>query len=151
MGSNLRDAATLAQGWFAFATAGDLRRLGLALAVGKDRKEAARALMQRDAERYRAFQQALVAGLESPRPRTRFECAHALDTFGDASTREPLARLIDDPTPRVRWMAMHALSCHACGGKPAALEDRVREKIAAAALCDPSPKVRRHAAVALTL
>lgn len=149
MGSNLRDARTLAEAWFALAAAGDLGRLAHALAVGKGRKEAARALMQRDPERFRAFQQALIVGLTSPRPRTRFECAHALDTFGDTSTRAPLARLLDDPVPRARWMAMHALSCHACGDKPAALEDPLRERIAAAALSDPSPKVRRHAAVAL--
>ena len=145
------DAVMLAEGWFALAAAGDLRGLARALAVGKGRKDAARAVMQRSPERCRAFQQALVIGLRSHRPRTRFECAHALDSFGDASVRGALARLMDDPVPRVRWMAMHALSCHACGGKPAALEDGVREKIAAAALSDPSPKVRRHAVFALTL
>ena len=46
-------------------------------------------------------------------------------------------------------MAMHALSCHACGEKPGALEDAIRDRIITAATSDPSPQVRRHAAVAL--
>ena len=107
--------------------------------------------MQQSPDRYGAFQQALVAGLGSRQSRVRFECAHALDQFGDETTRPALARLIDDPVPRVRWMAMHALSCHACGEKPGALEIEIRERIMAAAAHDPSPQVRRHAAVALGL
>jgi HEAT repeat protein len=93
----------------------------------------------------------LVDGLSARSHRTRFECAGALDQFGDASTRAPLARLMDDRVPRVRWMAMHALTCHACGEKSGALEDVVRERIIAAAVGDESVHVRRHAAVALAL
>ncbi len=145
------DAEALAERWFELAEAGELRALARALAIGKRRKEAARALMRASTNRYVAFQQALVAGLESRRDRTRFECAAALDQFGDASTRAPLARLMEDPVPRVRWMAMHALSCHACGEKAGPLEDHIRERIVAAALGDPSVHVRRHAAVALAL
>jgi HEAT repeat protein len=107
--------------------------------------------MQRSPERYAAFQGALIRGLEATQIRVRFECAHALDTFGDATTRRALARLMDDPAPRVRWMAMHALSCHACGEKPDGLEADIRERIMRAAASDPSPQVRRHAAVALGL
>jgi HEAT repeat protein len=128
-----------------------LARLGRALAVGKGRMQAARAVMQVAPERYAGFQQALVEGLAAAQSRVRFECAHALDTFGDATTRAPLAVLMDDPVPRVRWIAMHALSCHACGEKPDALEAAIRERIIDAAAHDPSPQVRRHAAVSLGL
>jgi HEAT repeat protein len=143
------DAGTLAERWFALAETGDLRGLARSMAVGKGRLHAARTVMERSHDRYAAFQAALVGGLASPQRRIRFECAHALDQFGDAATRPALARLMDDPVPRVRWMAMHALSCHACGEKPDALEVSIRERIIEAAAGDPSPQVRRHAAVAL--
>ena len=143
------DAEALAEQWFALSEQDDLRPLNRALSVGKARKLAARALMQRQPARYAAFVQALVGALGSRRDRVRFECAGALDTFGDASTRAPLARLMDDPVPRVRWMAMHALTCHACGEKAGALEPDYRARIQAAALNDPSVRVRHHAAVAL--
>jgi HEAT repeat protein len=146
----MTDADTLAAQWFALADAGDLRELCRAFAVGKRRKEAARDLMRGDAARYRALQQRLERGLASRSPWLRAECAHALDTFGDASVRPALARLLDDPTPRVRASAIHALSCHACSDdKPEALEPDLRARIAAAAQGDASRKVRRHAAVAL--
>ena len=145
------DAEALAARLLGLAETGDLGALGRALAIGKQRRDAARAVMQRSADRYAAFQAVLVGGLTSRRDRTRFECAAALDQFGDTSTREPLARLMDDPVPRVRWMAMHALSCHACGDKAGPLEPHIRDRIAAAAERDPSVHVRRHAAMALTL
>ena len=147
----IADAEQLAALWFALADARELAALGRAMAVSKARLHAARLAMERQPERYGAFQQALVDGLRSERSRVRFECAHALDTFGDASVRPALARLMDDPVPRVRWMAMHGLSCHACGEKPGALEAEIRERIIDAATHDPSPQVRRHAAVALGL
>jgi HEAT repeat protein len=141
----------LAAAWFALAEASALPELTRALAVAKWRIEAARDVMREESERYAAFQAALVDGLSSARPRLRFECAHALDIFGDTSTRAPLTALMSDPVPRVRWMAMHALSCHACGEKPDALEAEVRARIGDAARLDPSPRVRRQAAVALSL
>ena len=145
------DAEALAERWFALGEAARLSELGRAMAVGKGRLHAARAVMQRAPDRYAGFQVALVRGLGAPQSRIRFECAHALDQFGDDSTRPALARLMDDPVPRVRWMAMHALSCHACGEKPDGLEAAIRERIIDAAASDPSPQVRRHAAVALGL
>lgn len=145
------DAEMLAARWFALAAAARLAELGRAMAVGKGRLHGARIVMQRSPERYAAFQAALVRGLAAPQSRIRFECAHALDQFGDESTRAPLAALMDDPVPKVRRMAMHALSCHACGEKPGKLEADVRERIMRAAAGDPSPQVRRHAAVALGL
>jgi HEAT repeats len=145
------DAETLAERWFALAQAADLRGLAEAMAVGKGRLQTAREVMQRSPGGYAAFQAALVGGLGSPQSRIRYECAHALDQFGDDQVRPALARVMDDPVPRVRWMAMHALSCHACGEKPDALEGAIRERIIAAASSDPSPQVRRHAAVALGL
>jgi hypothetical protein len=144
-----RDADMLAEQWFALAALEDLRPLNRALQVGKARLLAARAVMQGHAARYAAFQQALVRGLGSQRGRDRFECAHALDIFGDGSTRAPLVPLMDDPVPRVRWMAMHALSCHACGETLGALEPPIRARILEAALSDPSVRVRQHAAGAL--
>jgi HEAT repeat protein len=88
-------------------------------------------------------------GLDHPSPRVRFECAHALDIFGDAACRAPLTALIDDPVPRVRWMAMHALACDGCKAEPFAADEDLRRRIAARALSDPSVQVRRHAAWAL--
>jgi hypothetical protein len=88
-------------------------------------------------------------GLSHPNPRVRFECAHALDTYGDASCRAALVALIDDPVPRVRWMAMHALSCDACKDDLFGDDDEVRRRIAERALGDPSVQVRRHAVVAV--
>ena len=143
------DAEQLAEKWFALAEAGDLRALDRALAVGKGRKEAARTVMRLSRARYAAFQQVLVTGLSAQRERVRFGCAGALDTFGDALTRAPLAALMDDPVPRVRWMAMHALGCLACGEKPAVLEPPIRARMLSALATDPSPQVRRHAAFTL--
>jgi hypothetical protein len=145
------DAETLAERWFALAQADQLGALAQAMAVGKGRLQVAREVMQQSPERYAAFQAALVGGLASSQSRIRFECAHALDQFGDANTRPALARLMADAVPRVRWMAMHALSCHACGAKPDRLEAAIRERIIDAAAHDPSPQVRRHAAVSLGL
>jgi len=81
----------------------------------------------------------------------RFECAHALDQFGDARCVGPLAALMDVKVPRVRWMAMHALSCHACGEDTVSLDPAIAARIARAAMEDASPRVRRNAAVALGL
>lgn len=92
-----------------------------------------------------------MSGLSHASPRIRFECAHVLDTFGDARCREPLIRLMDDPVPRVLWMAMHALSCHACNEANCADDEAVHQRIAHHALTDESIQVRRHAVVALGL
>jgi HEAT repeat protein len=91
----------------------------------------------------------LIGGLSDRSPRMRFECAHALDRFGDVRCRAPLLKLIDDPVPRVRWMALHALSCDACKEDLFGDDDEVRARIAGRALGDESVQVRRHAAVAL--
>jgi len=147
----LSDAEVLAERWLGLAEAGDLVALNRSLAVGKGRLEAARDLMRRDLVRYQGFVQAIIGGLADRRARIRFECAHDLDIFGDAASRPYLVPLMEDPVPRVRWMAMHALSCHACGEKPDALEAEVGARIARAAVHDPSSKVRRHAVVALGL
>ncbi len=69
----------------------DLRPLNRALAVGKARKEAARAVMQRDAARYAAFQRALVRGLDLAPRRERFECA---------ARARPVRRRLDPPRAR---------------------------------------------------
>ena len=145
------DAEQLAERWFKLAEAGDVAALVRSFVIGKGRTEAARDVMRRDGARYDAFVAALIGGLADRRARIRFECAHGLDTFGDDRCRRHLIPLMEDPVPRVRWMAMHALSCHACGDKPEALEVEVGARIARAAVDDPSVKVRRNAVVALGL
>ena len=145
------DAQAVAERWFALAEAGDPAALGRSFTIGKRRTEAARAIMQRDPVRYATFVQVLIDGLASPHARVRFMLAHGLDTFGDAACRPHLIPLMEDRKPRVRWMAMHALSCHACGEKPDAMESEVRARIVAAALTDPSIKVRRQAVISLGL
>ena len=143
------DAERLAADWFALAANEDLRPLFRSLAVGKGRLQAAREVMRRDSAGYRAFQKALVRGLEGRREKVRAFSAHALDTFGEAWTRPALIAAMDDPVPRVRWAAIHAVSCHACGDKAEALEEHVRAKIIAAVTGDPSRRVRFHATHAL--
>ncbi len=112
------------------------------------------AVMVRDILEARPADRAVVIatylkGLAHPNPRIRFECAHALDTYGDVSCRAPLMALIDDPVPRVRWMAMHALSCDACKEDLFGDDVEVRRRIAERALNDVSVQVRRHAVVAV--
>jgi hypothetical protein len=145
------DAETLAESWFALAKSGELERLMVLMAVSKTRTFAAREVMQKDSARYGEFLEKVMLGLKSDNPRTRFECAHTLDTFGDERCREPLVRLMEDPVPRVRWMAMHALSCHACNSESCSDDDEVRERIVKGALSDESVQVRRHAVYALGL
>ena len=145
------DAERLARTWFALAAAGDLKALGKALAVGKRRIVAAREVMRGDPVAYEAFLTAVTEGLSSRRDRIRRECAHHLDVFGDDRSRPPLVALMEDPVPRVRATAMHALTCHACGEKPSALEPSVIERIVQAVLTDESIVVRRHAAITLGL
>ena len=145
------EAATLAERWFALAKAREHSALAIAMVVTKKKMLKARAIMQCDAQRYDAFLDDVLTGLSSPNERTRFECAHMLDIFGDARCREPLIRLMDDPVPRVRWMAMHALSCHVCGAETCSDAPEIRERIAASARGDANVQVRRQAAIALGL
>ena len=147
----LTDARMLAQRWFGLADAGDVMALNRSLAVGKGRLEAAREAMRAQSGPYRRFLDVMVAGLRDRRPRARFECAHALDVFGDITCREPLIALMEDRVPKVRWMAMHALSCHACGEGLGEVDDAVVRRIADAALTDDSIQVRRQASAALGL
>jgi hypothetical protein len=143
------DAAQLAEAWFALAEAGDIPALMRAMQTAKKPKLAARGLMQAQAARYAAFVDALIGALSDGNPRVRFECAHALDTFGDSRCAAPLAALMNDPAPRVRWMAMHALTCHDCSEATCANDPALHERIAWHAEADGSIKVRRHAAIAL--
>jgi hypothetical protein len=145
------DASTLATEWFTLAEAGAFDRLWLALAVGKERSQRARSLMQRDILRYGRFIDALIEGLGLPNPRLRYEYAHALDTFGDKRAVGPLKALLDDPVPKVRWMAMHALTCEECGPETCSSDPELIARIAEHAKSDPSIQVRRHASAALGL
>jgi HEAT repeat protein len=145
------EVAALAETWFVLAERNDLVGLWHALAVPKRKLEPARAVMQSDRARYDRYLDVLVAALADPNPRLRFEFAHALDTFGDARSIEPLRRLMNDPVPRVRWMAMHALTCHACGEATCTDDPELIEEIVAHARGDASIKVRQHATIALGL
>jgi hypothetical protein len=91
---------------------------------------------------------AYIAGLSHPIPKVRFECAHALDSYGHPRAVEPLTALSYDPVPRVRWMALHALSCDACKVKRPVAE-KAFARASELALGDPSVQVRRHAAIAV--
>jgi hypothetical protein len=143
------DAQALAMQWLELARANDVEGLGRSFAVAKGRLVAAREVMQREPDAYGVFLDALLRGTAHPNPAIRFECAHALDSFGNARCQEPLARLIDDPVPRVRWIAMHALSCHACNDASCSIDESVHRRIAERALTDESIQVRRHATAAL--
>jgi hypothetical protein len=143
------DAYALAERWFSLARADDIDGLVRAFAVGKCRMVTARVLMQRDTVTYEAFLDVLLRGTTHANPRIRFECAHALDTFGSARCRDALIRLMDDPVPRVRWMAMHAVSCHACNDATCVDDEALHRRIAHSALTDESIQVRRHATAAL--
>lgn len=131
------------------AVAGDPKAMADRPGVGSWCAKMVRDMLEvRPADRARVLA-VLLQGLGHPNPRVRFECAHALDTYGDASCRAGLVALMDDPVPRVRWMAMHALSCDACKDDLFGDDAEVRERIAALALEDPSVQVRRHAIPAL--
>jgi hypothetical protein len=143
------DAVSLAARWLALAEAGDVKGLVAAFAVAKRRMVAARVLMQAQPSSYEQFLDVLLAGTSHPSPRIRFECIHALDSFGTVRCLETLIRLMDDPVPRVRWIAMHSVTCHACNESTCANDTAVHECICRAALTDESIQVRRHATVAL--
>lgn len=90
----------------------------------------------------------LLAGLRHPAPRTRYNCASALDHLADARCAEPLRDLLQDPVPRVRRAALHSLTCEACkvapiGGVSQEVDDL--ESIRVMARQDPSVRVRRAA------
>lgn len=104
-----------------------------------------------EAGAYPTVVEALIAGLELPQARLRFESAHLMDHFADERCIEPLLRLLDDQVPRVRRMALHSLSCDAC--KLAPLEQQT-DFVALAierAFNDPSIQVRRHAVTELSM
>jgi hypothetical protein len=146
------DAQTLAARWLAAGAESDPAKCiwaVLSSLAGKTRGQAAREVMRQDAEGYERFVQTLMRGLEHENAHVRFECAHALDSFGDARCVEPLSKLMDDPSPRVRWMAMHALTCHACGEATCVTDEALLARIAHSAKADENAKVRYHAAIAL--
>ncbi len=100
---------------------------------------------------YPAVVETLIAGLELPQPRLRFECAGMMDHFADERCVEPLRRLLDDPIPRVRRAALHSLSCDEC--KPAPLGTNIDfvTLLIERAFADPSIQVRRHAVYELAI
>jgi HEAT repeat protein len=100
---------------------------------------------------YTALVDALLAGLDHPDSRVRYNCAHALDHLADERCLAPLRRLANDPVPRVRRMALHVLSCEPCKPAPLSLPagDDLVALLVERALADPSINVRRHATAGL--
>jgi hypothetical protein len=98
---------------------------------------------------HRVLVDALLAGLEHPSPRVRYDAAHAMDHLADERCAEPLRRLLDDPVPRVRRIALHSLTCDRCKTAPLPECGDLMALVIEQALHDPSIQVRRHAAYAL--
>ncbi len=87
----------------------------------------------------------LLAGLNHPEPRVRYNCALAMDHLADDRCGEPLRALLEDAIPRVRRAALHSLSCEACKVAPLPVPGDLIETLIAKANSDPSIRVRRAA------
>ncbi len=87
----------------------------------------------------------LLAGLQHPEPRVRYNCALAMDHVADERCVEPLRVLLEDAVPRVRAAALHSLSCEACKLTPLPVPGDLIETLIATANTDPSIRVRRAA------
>ena len=138
-------AQRLAAVMVADAESGDPARLALRPGVGRGVSLLIRETLEAEPEVLRRVQDVYLQGLSHPSPKVRFECAHAIDFYGDATCRGPLVVLLDDPVPRVRRMAVHALGCDACKADLFGDDEDLRRRLAAMALGDPSVQVRRHA------
>ncbi len=96
-------------------------------------------------EQYSLLIDDLLAGLNHPEPRVRYNCALAMDHFADERCAEPLRALLEDAVPRVRAAALHSLSCEACKVSPLPVSGDLIEVLIAKANTDPSIRVRRAA------
>ncbi|MGH6986448.1 MAG: HEAT repeat domain-containing protein [Caulobacteraceae bacterium] len=143
------DFEALARRWRAMVEKEDLGGFLASLSIRKRQIDAAKALVKADPNLNQRLVDLLILGLSDPRAPVRFEAAHALDQFGEPRCVPHLAKLMEDRVPRVRWMAMHALSCHACGEGSVSLAPEIVGRICEAVRSDPSPRVRRNAAIAL--
>jgi HEAT repeat protein len=92
----------------------------------------------------------LLAGLNHPKPRVRYNCTLAMDHIADERCAEPLRALLEDAVPRVRAAALHSLSCEACKITPLPVPGDLIETLIAKANTDPSIRVRRAAVGSLT-
>lgn len=128
----------------------ELDVVGLANIPGIGKADASKviALISAQPDDLRAVVDAYIAGLSHKNPSVRYECAHALDRYGDPKAVGALIALSYDPVPRVRRMAMHALSCDACKiERP--YSDRAIQRAVELAFSDESIQVRRHAVIAV--
>jgi len=89
--------------------------------------------------------EALIGGLEHPRPKVRRFCLELLDTHPDPRAVPHVLACLDDEVPRVRWHAVHALGCDFCKAGASFLDEGVRERLREVAERDPSEKVRTEA------
>lgn len=95
-----------------------------------------------------ARRSAALHGLGDPDWRVRSRCAQLLDNLAlTEETKVRLLEVLDDDYPRVRCEAFHTLTCEHC--KPEACEVDIRG-IAGKMVDDPTPRVRRAAAQALS-
>jgi HEAT repeat protein len=85
----------------------------------------------------------LLAGLNHPEPRVRYNCALAMDHVADDRCAEPLRALLEDAVPRVRRAALHSLSCEACKITHLPIPGDLIETLIAKANTNPSIRVRR--------
>lgn len=98
---------------------------------------------------YPALRDAIVAGLEHPRPKVRQQAANLLDLFADSTCVAALRRAVEDPVPRVRRVAFHALTCDDCKLAPLQADADLTALRIQHALGDPNLRVRREVAAGL--
>src|SRR5262245_2077060 len=138
-------ARRMAEAMVTDAATGDPAKLALRPGVGRTISLMIREALDEQPERLRQVLDVFLNGLSHRSPKVRFECAHAIDFYGDETCREPLIALLDDPVPKVRRMAVHALGCDACKRDLFGEDEALRARLADMALGDPSVQVRRHA------
>ncbi|MEX2246870.1 MAG: HEAT repeat domain-containing protein [Dehalococcoidia bacterium] len=144
--------------WVQLARGLEVEALVERLALGRRKGLAVREVLL-EAGELAVFVDALLVGARHHNAKVRYECAHAMDMFGDQRCAGVLAELLHDPVPRVRRIAVHSISCDDCKLVPlrplpppptrGKRRQDILEAIVELATNDPSIQVRRHAAGAL--
>ncbi len=153
-----RPASEIADAFVDLAERRDFDAL-MALPLGRRKAFAVRDVLA-DTGRLHTFVDALLLGVRHENAKVRYECAHAMDIFGDERCVSALVELLGDPVPRVRRIAIHSMLCDDCKISPlqsAIPLARLKRPgdlagtIVDMATSDPSIQVRRHAVGALAL
>jgi HEAT repeat protein len=92
---------------------------------------------------------ALIWGLSHTNASVRRCCLELLDAHPSEEAVPHIVARLDDPVPRVRWHAVHAIRCDVCKAGSSFLTPELMERLREIAANDPSPRVRREAAVGL--